>query len=128
VTSFEYTVATLHSRYACLSRSAWIGELITQCCTPLHCMSHYFTLLNNSVILYEMLALDVPFNCRDVVELVGKITKAPPPPLPAMYSSEVSNTISNNNIITKHTSSSRGAAQLLAPAIGARVTLYDSAT
>jgi hypothetical protein len=62
-------------------------------CLLLHSKSHHTTPHCNSVILYEMLALDVPFNCRDVVELVGKITKAPPPPLPAMYSSEVSYTI-----------------------------------
>jgi hypothetical protein len=78
--------------YRSLSVHAVLANAVLHCFL-LYITSYLTTLLYNSVILYEMLALDVPFNCRDVVELVGKITKAPPPPLPAMYSSEVSYTL-----------------------------------
>eukprot|EP00903_Cladosiphon_okamuranus_P006923 g6738.t1 len=41
------------------------------------------------IVLYELLSLDVPFRSRDVVALVSQVIKAPPPPLPEVYSDEV---------------------------------------
>ncbi|CAM9682575.1 unnamed protein product, partial [Hapterophycus canaliculatus] len=41
------------------------------------------------IVLFELLSLDVPFRSRDVVALVSQVIKAPPPPLPEVYSEEV---------------------------------------